>query len=66
MLAAVLLVTATATFLYGRKIHAGTVPPLSDEELRAKELAASGAPAEEPLHPDAPSGSSVPPRKKTQ
>jgi len=66
MLAAVLLITAIATFLYGRTIHAGTVPPLTDEELRAKELAASGAPAEEPLHPDAPSGSSVPPRKKTQ
>jgi ACS family tartrate transporter-like MFS transporter len=40
MLAAVLFITATATFLYGRKIHAGTVPPLSDEELRAQEAAA--------------------------
>src|SRR6478736_7436707 len=40
LLAAVLFITAIATFLYGRKIHAGTVPPLSDEELRAEELAA--------------------------
>ena len=35
-LAAVLLITAVATFLYGRKIDAGRVPPLSDEELRAQ------------------------------
>ena len=56
MLAAVLLITAIATFLYGRKIHAGQVPPLSDEDLLANELAAS----------DSPSGSPVPPRRKSQ
>lgn len=48
MLAAVLLVTAIATFLYGRKIDAGKVPPLSDEDRLAKELAAVEVPAEEP------------------
>jgi ACS family tartrate transporter-like MFS transporter len=36
MLAAVLLITAIATFLYGRKIQAGKVPPRSDEELLAE------------------------------
>jgi MFS transporter, ACS family, tartrate transporter len=56
MLAAVLLITAIATFLYGRKIHAGQVPPLSDEDPLANELAAS----------DSPSGSPVPPRRKSQ
>ena len=40
MLAAVLLITAIATFLYGRKIHAGKVPPLSEEELLAEKAAA--------------------------
>jgi ACS family tartrate transporter-like MFS transporter len=40
MLAAVLLITAIATFLYGRKIHAGKVPPLSEEELLAEKASA--------------------------
>ena len=60
MLAAVLFITAVATFLYGRKIHAGTVPPLSDEELRALELAAHdvhhdghrGDPSGKPVNPE--------------
>jgi ACS family tartrate transporter-like MFS transporter len=56
MLAAVLFITATATFLYGRKIHAGTVPPLSDAELRAKEFAAHdghrGDPSGKPVTPE--------------
>ena len=50
MLAAVLFITATATFLYGRKIHAGKVPPLSHEDLLAKEAAAFDLPAEELHH----------------
>ena len=50
MLAAVLLITATATFLYGRKIDAGKVPPLAEEELRANEI-------------NAPSGSSATPKE---
>jgi ACS family tartrate transporter-like MFS transporter len=56
MLSAVLLITATATFLYGRKIDAGTVPSLSDEELRAEEFAAHdgrpGDPSGKPVTPE--------------
>jgi ACS family tartrate transporter-like MFS transporter len=37
MLAAVLLITAAATFLYGRKIDGGKVPPLTDDEPLAQE-----------------------------
>ena len=40
MLAAVLLITATATFLYGRKIDGGKVPPLTDDELLEQKAAA--------------------------
>ena len=47
MLSAVLLITATATFLYGRKIHAGKVPPL-------RRGAAPGAPLRPPS--EAPGG----------
>jgi MFS transporter, ACS family, tartrate transporter len=56
MLAAVLFITAAATFLYGRKIQAGIVPPLTEEELRAKELAADdvrrGNPSGKPTTPE--------------
>jgi MFS transporter, ACS family, tartrate transporter len=56
MLAAVLLITAAATFLYGRKIDGGKVPPLTEEELRAKELAAQdvhrGDPSGKPVNPE--------------
>ena len=37
MLAAVLLITAAATFLYGRKIDGGKVPPLTDERTARAE-----------------------------
>jgi len=63
MLAAVLFITATATFLYGRKIHAGKVPPLSHEDLLAKEAAAFDLPAEELHHRGDPSGEPVTPRE---
>jgi ACS family tartrate transporter-like MFS transporter len=56
MLAAVLFITAAATYLYGRKIQAGIVPPLTEEELRAKELAAQdvhrGDPSGKPVNPE--------------
>jgi ACS family tartrate transporter-like MFS transporter len=38
LLAGVLLITAVATFLYGRTIDAGKVPTGSDEDARAKEV----------------------------
>jgi len=65
MLAAVLFITATATFLYGRKIHAGKVPPLSHEDLLAKEAAAFDLPAEELHHRGDPDIPPVTPREKT-
>src|SRR6478752_2332686 len=63
MLAAVLFITAIATFLYGRKIHAGKVPPLSHEDLLAKETAAFDLPAGERHHRGDPSGEPVTPRE---
>ena len=59
----VLFITATATFLYGRKIHAGKVPSLSHEDLLAKEAAAFDLPAEELHHRGDPSGEPVTPRE---
>jgi ACS family tartrate transporter-like MFS transporter len=66
MLAAVLFITAIATFLYGRKIHAGKVPPLSHEDLLAREAAAFDLPAEELRHRGDPSGPPATPREKTR
>jgi hypothetical protein len=40
MLAAVLFITATATFLYGRKIHAGKVPPPRTRTCSLRRVAA--------------------------
>ena len=50
LLAGVLLVTAIATFLYGRRTGAGTVPTTSHEDLLAKEAAAFEMPADELHH----------------
>jgi MFS transporter, ACS family, tartrate transporter len=61
MLAGVLFITAIATFLYGRTIHAGKVPTGSHEDLLAKEVAAFDLAAEELHHrgdPDIPPTSS--------
>ena len=49
LLAAVLFITAAATFLYGRKIHAGNVPTGSHDDLLVKETATFDRPPEE-LH----------------
>jgi MFS transporter, ACS family, tartrate transporter len=66
MLAAVLFITATATFLYGRTIHAGKVPTGSHEDLLAKEVAAFDLPADELHHRGDPNGPPATPRAKTQ
>ena len=50
LLAGVLLVTAVATFLYGRRTGAGTVPTASHEDVLAKETAAFDLPADELHH----------------
>jgi ACS family tartrate transporter-like MFS transporter len=50
LLAGVLFVTAIATFLYGRRTGAGTVPTASHEDLLAKEAAAFELPADELHH----------------
>jgi ACS family tartrate transporter-like MFS transporter len=50
LLSAVLFITAVATFLYGRKIHAGTVPTGTHEDVLAKEAAAFELPADELHH----------------
>jgi MFS transporter, ACS family, tartrate transporter len=50
LLAGVLLVTAVATFLYGRRTGAGTVPTASHEDVLAKEAAAFDLPADELHH----------------
>jgi ACS family tartrate transporter-like MFS transporter len=50
LLAAVLLVTAMATVLYGRRTGAGTVPAASHEDVLAKEVAAFDLPADELHH----------------
>jgi MFS transporter, ACS family, tartrate transporter len=50
LLSAVLLVTAIATFLYGRRTGAGTVRTASHEDLLAKEAAAFELPADELHH----------------
>lgn len=47
MLAVVLFLSATGTFLYGRKIHAGQVPTGSREDLLAKETAAFDVPPDD-------------------
>jgi ACS family tartrate transporter-like MFS transporter len=52
LLAGVLFITAIATFLYGRTIHAGQVPTGSHEDVLAKEVAAFDLPAEELLLQD--------------
>jgi ACS family tartrate transporter-like MFS transporter len=50
LLAAVLFVTAVATFLYGRATGAGKVPTASHEDVLAKEAAAFDLPADELHH----------------
>jgi len=50
LLAAVLFVTAIATFIYGRRTGAGKVPTGSHEDLLAKEAAAFELPADELQH----------------
>lgn len=55
-----------STFLYGRKIDAGKVPPLSHEESLAREAAAVDLPAEELHRRGDSSGKPVTPREKTQ
>jgi hypothetical protein len=65
MLAAVLLITGVATFLYGRKIHAGNVPPGSRKDLLAKETAGLDIPLEEPEHRDVSSNWPTVSREKT-
>ncbi len=66
MLAAVLFITAVATFLYGRTIHAGKVPTGSHEDLLAKEVAAFDLASEELHHRGDPNGPPATPREKTQ
>ena len=50
LLSAVLFVTAVATFLYGRKAHAGAVPTEPHEHLLATEAAAFEIPSDELHH----------------
>ena len=50
LLAGVLLVTAIATFLYGRRTGAGTIPTASHEDVLAKVTAAFDLPADERHH----------------
>ena len=50
LLAAVLFVTAVATFLYGRATGAGRVPPRGHADLLAKEAAALDLPSDEMHH----------------
>jgi len=50
LLAAVLFITAVATFLYGRRTGAGRVPPTAPSHLLAREAAALDFPAEELHH----------------
>jgi ACS family tartrate transporter-like MFS transporter len=50
LLAGVLAITAAATFLYGRRTGAGTVPTASHEDVLAKEAAAFDLPADELHH----------------
>jgi ACS family tartrate transporter-like MFS transporter len=66
LLAAVLFLTAVATFLYGRTIHAGKVPTGSHEDLLAKEVAAFDLASEELHHRDDPNGPSTTPREKAR
>jgi len=63
LLAGVLLVTAIATFLYGRRTGAGTIPTASHEDVLAKVTAAFDLPAEELHHRGDPSGEPVTPRE---
>jgi len=63
LLAAVLFITAAATFLYGRKIKAGNVPTGSHEDLIAKEAGAFDLPSEELHHRGDPDAAS---KEKTQ
>ena len=66
MLAAVLLITAVATFLYGRKIDGGQVPTAPHDDVLAKEVAAFDFAPEELHHQDDPNGTSTTPREKTR
>ena len=50
LLAGVLLVTAIATFLYGRRTGAGTIPTASHEDVLAKVTAAFDLPADDLHH----------------
>ena len=61
-----LLITAVATFLYGRKIDGGHVATGSHEDVQAKEVAAFDLAPEELHHRDDPNGSSTTPREKTR
>jgi ACS family tartrate transporter-like MFS transporter len=63
MLAVVLFITAAATYLYGRKIHAGNVPTGSHDDLLAKEAGAFDLPSEELHHRGDPDAAS---KEKTQ
>jgi MFS transporter, ACS family, tartrate transporter len=66
LLAAVLFITAVATFLYGRKVHAGKVPTGSHEDVLAKEVAAFDLASEELHHRGDPNSPPTTPREKTQ
>jgi MFS transporter, ACS family, tartrate transporter len=66
LLAAVLFITAVATFLYARTIHAGKVPTGSHEDVLAKEVAAFDLASEELHHRGDPDSPPTTPREKTQ
>ena len=66
LLSGVLFITAVATFLYGRTIHAGQVPTGSHEDVLAKEVAAFDVAAEELHHRDDASAPSATPRAKVR
>lgn len=65
LLAAVLFITAVATYLYGRRIHAGNVPTGSQQDLLAKEVAGFDLPSEELQHRSVPNSSPITAREKT-
>ena len=65
LLAAVLFITAVATYLYGRRIHAGNVPTGSQQDLLAKEVAGFDLPSEELQRRSMPSSSPITAREKT-
>jgi hypothetical protein len=65
LLAAVLFITAVATFLYARTIHAGKVPTGSHEDVLAKEVAAFDLASEELHHRGDPNSPPSTPREKT-